>query len=253
MILRNPRVRDRCVMAAMPYGNSKADYQTLRDGSRETFLFPKNDGLFHMIYAGAMLPNAYAVLERLLEALVLLREHRPNVMKRLRIHFVGTGKAPNDSEGHNIRPHVRRFGLEDWIKEHPTRIGYVDVLNHYTHCSGILILGSTEAHYTPSKIYQAVEAKRPIFALLHEESTAVKVLEDSKAGMAVTFTGNLLPQAGRLAESLASFVSKPSYSAETVQWSRFEGYSARNSARMLAQAADAALEKFRTRMASEDA
>ena len=41
---------------------------------RKTFLFPKDDGLFHMIYAGAMLPKAYAVLERFLEALTMLRD-----------------------------------------------------------------------------------------------------------------------------------------------------------------------------------
>src|SRR5262249_120105 len=154
----------------------------------ETFLFPKNDQAFHMIYAGAMLPKAYAVLERLLQALAVLRESRADIMQRLRIHFVGTGTSPDDPKGHNIQPYIPPFGLERWVCEHPHRIGYVDVLNHLAHASAILILGSTEAHYTPSKVYQSVQAKRPIFALLHQQSSAVSVLRDSRAGQVVTFT-----------------------------------------------------------------
>ena len=66
---RNPHLREQCVTAAMPIGNSEDDYRHLRDAARKTFLFPENDTLFHMVYAGAMLPKAYIVLERLLEGI----------------------------------------------------------------------------------------------------------------------------------------------------------------------------------------
>jgi hypothetical protein len=241
---RNPHLRGRCLTAAMPYGGSEADYKLVRKAGRETFLFPTNDGLFHMIYAGALLPKAYVVLERLLEALAVMRDRDPEVMERLRIHFVGTGKSPDDPEGHNIRPRVQRLGLERWVDEHPNRIGYADVLHHLVHASAILILGSTEAHYTPSKVYQAVQAKRPIFALLHEESTAVSVLRESRTGQAVTFTEDQLPEAEKLAGALAAFVRDPQYSGDEVRWDAFEAYSARNSARVLAGAVENALQLF---------
>ncbi len=119
-----------------------------------------------------------------------------------------------------FNPQLQRFGLERWVDEHPNRIGYVDVLNHLIHASAILVVGSTEAHYTPSKIYQAVQAKRPIFALLHEQSTAVNVLRESRAGQAVTFTDDRLPAPGMLAEALAAFIRDPQYSADEVRWER---------------------------------
>ncbi len=244
---RNPYLRDQCVTADMPMGNSETDYRVLCDATCETFLFAKDDGLFHMIYAGAMLPKAYAVLERFLATLAALRDGGSDVMDRLRIHFVGTGKSPDDPKGHNILPHVQRFRLERWVDEHPDRIGYVDVLNHLAHASAILILGSTEAHYTPSKVYQAVQAKRPIFALLHENSTAVNVLRDSRAGSVVTFTEDRLPETGELASALAAFIRDPQYSANQVRWDAFEAYSARNGARVLASAVDRALELFEQR------
>jgi hypothetical protein len=197
-----------------------------------------------------MLPKAYVVLERLLKALAILRDSDREIMDRLRIHFVGTGKSPDDPLGHNIRPRVQQFGLERWIEEKPQRISYVDVLNHLTHASAILVLGSTEAHYSPSKVYQSVQAQRPIFALLHEQSTAVTVLRQSHAGTVVTLTGDRLPEAGELATRLAAFVRDPQYTADQVRWDVFAKYSARNSARFLADALDSALEVFKKRAAA---
>ena len=118
------------------------------------------------------------------------------------------------------------------------------------HASAILILGSTESHYTPSKIYQAVQAKRPIFALLHEKSTAVSVVRETRAGQAVTFTEGQLPDAHELAAALAAFIRDPRYSAEEVRWDAFEAYSARNSARLLAGAVNNAMELFEKRKTS---
>jgi hypothetical protein len=245
---RNPRLRERCVTAAMPIGNSEGDYQYLANSERDTFLFPKRDTQhFHMIYAGAMLPNAYAILERLLEALAILRKENSELMERLQIHFVGTGTSPNDPKGYNILPHVQRYGLDQWVKEHPNRISYVDVLNHLKHASAILILGSTDPHYTPSKIYQAVQAKRPIFAMLHQMSTAVNVLQDSRAGKAMLFTAKWIPAAREIARALADFIQDSQYDAEAVQWGAFEAYSARNSTRILAAAVDNAMELFKQR------
>jgi hypothetical protein len=239
---RNPHLRAKCVTAAMPIGNSENDYKMLHGTSREITLFRKSDGLFHMIYAGAMLPKAYDVLDRFLESLVILRDRDPEILDRLRVHFIGTGKSPNDTEGYNIRPRIQRLGLERWVDEHPSRISYVDVLHHLVDASAILIVGSIEAHYTPSKVYQAVQAKRPIFALLHERSTAVGVLRQSRAGTVVTMSEDRLPEAVTLAGELAQFVTDQNYSVSDVDWNSFEAYSARNNARELATAVDRALE-----------
>jgi hypothetical protein len=244
---RNPHLRHQCVTAAMPYGASDKDYDLVAKLSRQPFLFRRGDGLFHMIYAGAMLPNAYAVLERFFQALAMLRDRGAEVMDRLRIHFVGTGRTPTDPKGHNVQPIARRFGLEHWISEYPHRMGYLDVLNHLMHASAVLIIGSTEPHYTPSKIFQAVQAKRPILAVLHENSTAVRVLRESRAGWVVTVTEHRFPEKEELASVLERFVRDPQYSSEEVGWEAFREYSARNSARLLTTAINCAVERSRVR------
>jgi hypothetical protein len=173
-----------------------------------------------------------------------MRNEYPDTFSRLRIHFVGTGKSPNDPTGHNILPRSALFGLDKIVTEHPPRVPYIDVLTHLVKASAILILGSTEAHYSPSKIYQSVQAKRPIFALLHEASAANRVLETSGAGVAIPVTETTLPEPRYLASRLAAFITDPRYDADEVKWSNFLAYSARESARKLAVALDTAAERF---------
>src|SRR5205807_3043053 len=87
----------------------------------------------------------------------------------------------------------------------------------------------------------------PIFGLLHEQSTAVNVLRESRAGVAVTFSEEKLPAAAELASGLAAFARDSQYFASEVRWDAFEGYSARNSARALAILIGNALELFEKR------
>lgn len=240
VLQRNPHLRAQAVTAAMPYGGSELDFERLRDNPRPTFLFDRDDGLHHVVYAGAMLPRAYAVLERLFEGLRLLRRRSPDVAARLRLHFVGTGKSPNDPTGYNIKPYIERAELSALVDEHPSRIPYVDVLNHLIHASSNLILGSTEAHYTPSKAFQAVLAKRPLLALLHEASTAADFLARANAATVVTFGDAELPSPSLLAEHVQRMIEHDDYDAGRVNWQLLEAFSARSSARVLAEALDRA-------------
>jgi hypothetical protein len=69
------------------------------------------------------------------------------------VHFIGTGSSPDDRAGHQVRPRAERMGVGDLVEEQPQRIGYVDALNHLARSDAVLVLGSTEAHYTPSKVF----------------------------------------------------------------------------------------------------
>ena len=128
------------------------------------------------------------------------------------------------------------------VTEHPHRMAYLDVLTNLVRADGVLIVGSTEPHYTPSKVYQAVQSRRPVLALLHEASTAVEVLERSRAGMVIRLTEQALPEPERIADALEAFFDHP-YDPQAVDWSAFEAYSARESARRMAAALDEALDR----------
>ena len=104
--------------------------------------------------------------------------------------FRSTGKSTFDPNGYNVKSLAEKYGL--WQKnvfEYPTRIPYLDVLTHLETADAVFILGSTEPHYTPSKTYQGVLSKKPIFAVLHSVSSAVNIIRESGAGIVLDFHG----------------------------------------------------------------
>jgi len=241
MLERNPRVASQSELAYMPMGTAPEDYALVRGLGRAPFLFDPADGRFHMIYAGALLPAGFVVLDAFLAGLRNLRERAPQVAARLSVHFVGTGSSPDDPRGYRVVPRARAAGVEEMVDEHPHRIGYVDTLNHLMSSSAVLVLGSTEPHYTPSKVFQAMLSERPVFALLHRDSTAVAMIRSTDVGEVLTLTGEDLPSPESVAIALQSLIERPISGSLSGDRSLFERYSARESTRLFAEALDRAL------------
>ena len=104
---------------------------------------------------------------------------------------------------------------------------------------GIFILGSTEPHYTPSKVYQAVLSKKPILAVLHEHSSAVDIIRDSNAGIVVTMNGeeDLNTLGTRFINDLESYMLwTKSFDPAAVNKQAFEPYTAKSVTKVLVDA-----------------
>ena len=243
MLERNPQVARDAVVACMPMGIAAEDYELVRRLDRPPFLFDEGDGIFHMIYAGALLPAGVVVLDAFLAGLGELKERAPSVAARLRVHFVGTGRTADDPKGYRVAPRAEAAGVADMVDEHPARIGYVDALNHLGHSDAVLVLGSTEAHYTPSKVFQAMLSRRPVFALLHEASTAVGIVREAGAGVVLTLTEENLPAPRVVAEALERLIASTDHAPREVDAATYEALSARASTRALAEALDEALRR----------
>ncbi len=243
MLERNPAVATSAVLAYMPMGMAPEDFELVRAIHRRPFLFDPADGCFHMIYAGALLPAGVVVLDAFLAGLRALRDTAPSVAAQLRVHFVGTGTSPDDPHGHRVLPRAQAIGVTEMVHEHPQRIGYIDALNHLEKSSAVLVIGSTERHYTPSKVFQGMLSGRPVFALLHEESTAVGMIRAAQAGEVLTLTERAMPDPQAIANSLRSLIERPAVAAAPIDMAAFEAYSARESTKALARALDQACAK----------
>jgi hypothetical protein len=191
-----------------------------------------------MVYAGAMLPKAYAPLEAIFQSIAENKKH----FEEVEFHFIGTGKLANDANSHTIKPLAEKYGLwQTVVFEYPKRIPYMDVLIHLDAADAVFILGSTEPHYTPSKSYQAVLSGKPVLAVLHSESTAVQVLEQSGAGIVLSFKGE-----SELSKIQSSFAEKwnefkmfsENFHASSVNKEVFERYSAKAVTKQLASLLD---------------
>ena len=236
---RNPHLKSQALTAAMPYGGEESDHDFIRAKGKEYSTPPlpsagkfnpstpqPSAGKFNrstsstikFIYAGAMLPKAYKPLEEIFKALNQLQPFQP-----LQLHFIGTLGT--------IKPIAEKHGLYGTtVFEHPDRIPYLDVLTQLEAADAVFILGSTEPHYTPSKVYQGVLSGKPILAVLHEQSTAVNVLRASNAGIVITMKGeeDLDTLSARFLEGLREFENfRKTFDPSKINRAVFEQYSAK--------------------------
>lgn len=231
---RNPHLKVQAVCGAMPYGGEENDHTIITEIDIEPYLFQPKKCKLQFVYAGAMLPKAYDPLEAVFKSVASNREQ----FKEVEFHFIGTGSRANDTESYNIKALAVKYDLwENIVFEYPRRIPYLDVLTHLNIADAVFILGSTEPHYTPSKIYQGVLSKKPLMAILHKESTAVSVIRNSRAGLVLDFDGekgvalikhNFL----NFFESFTTFYS--AYQPEQVDQKILDQYSAKNVTKQLA-------------------
>ena len=240
---RNPHLRKQAVAGAMPYGGEQMDHEVLKKLNLKPYLFEKEPGKIVMVYAGAMLPKAYKLLEAVFNTISENREK----FKNIEFHFIGTGKTPNDENGFNIKPFAEKYQLwQTIVFEYPKRIPYLDVLVHLDAADGVFILGSTEPHYTPSKSYQGVLSGKPIYAILHEASTAVDVLLESGAGRVLSFKGEndverIEKEFVRDFDDFLIFLSD--FKSTDVDKEVFNSYSARNVTSQLSLLLDQAIKE----------
>jgi hypothetical protein len=136
--------------------------------------FNPGDGLVHLCYVGTLLPTGVATLRLLLQALVRARADDRGAA-RLRLHFFGTSNQ-SSSDRDRVLPIAHQLGVSAVVTEHAARLDYLDALDVLSRSSGILLLGSSEPHYTASKLYPALLARRPLLAIFHEASSVVPLL-----------------------------------------------------------------------------
>ena len=240
---RNPHLRSAAFFGAMPYGGEIEDHHKVSQFDLHPYVFEKKKDKIQLVYAGAMWRDTFPVVDKVLQSVA----ENPELFKNVEFHFIGTGKTPNDPNGYNVRPMAEKWNL--WNKnvfEYPKRIPYLDVLIHLQAATGVLIIGSTQPHYTPSKVYQAVLSAKPILAVLHSASTANHVIEHSNAGLVLRFDGE--PDLDKVRKTFsakyaeyASFLNN--WNKDIVKHSMLQEYSAQNVTQKLAELLDAAYDK----------
>ncbi len=225
----------------IPLGFEQADFESLRRRPQRQSHFDPSDGRVHLCYVGTLLPAGRDTLALLLQGLARARQEDP-AAARLRFHFFGTSNQ-SSSKTYRVLPLAMEHGVADAVTEVPGRLDYVDALSVLTCASGILLLGSSERHYTASKLYPALLAQRPLFALFHEASSVVSILRAAASAPTVrVLTYGDTPGSGAsvadVACHLRGLAANCTYDGADVALDRVADVSARNLARQLAAVFD---------------
>ena len=161
-------------VAEIPIGWDAADLDALARRGARARLIPE-DGRVNICYTGTLLPLGVATLRAVLAAARASIDRNPRLADRLRFYFFGTSNQSGGGEA-RVLPHARELGVEHLVHEHPARLDYLDALDALRQASVLLLMGSSEPHYTPSKVFPALLANRPLLAVYHEQSPAIDVL-----------------------------------------------------------------------------
>jgi hypothetical protein len=227
------------VCATLPIGWDARDLQSMH-GAGNRF-FDANDGCVHLCYAGTVLPNGVGTVAALLDAVRRLAEKEPALYRSLRLHFFGTSNQTAGSPPARVIPLAKERGIAEIVSELPVRIGYTDALRVLRDATGILLLGSSERHYTASKLYPALMARRPLLAVFHQTSSVTSILRSvgrPPSIRLVTFADGQAPSVDAIYAELAALVRRPLVDAASFDLRAIEPYSARVLASTLAGVLD---------------
>jgi hypothetical protein len=185
---RNPSLSGKVITAAIPYGWDKDDFSESRIIERDDQVFNKNDKI-KLVYPGVFLPQSKKFLESFFKVIATNKE----LFREVEIYFIGTGKLVNAALTKSIEEIAKEYGIfEEVIFEFTERLTYLNTLNHIAKADGLFILGSSEEHYTPSKLFNAFITRKPIFAILHHMSSGREIIQSSRWGIVCSYQDKTL-------------------------------------------------------------
>lgn len=178
----------------IPYGAEADDFEYVRSRARNNSLFNVSDGFFHMTFVGACIPGMYPAVRALFSAVKLGLGRAPESFSKVRLHFVGTSYAGNGSSASAIEAIAREVGIPNQVDEQSKRVAYLDSLQIMLDSDALFLVGSDEPHYTASKVFPYLLSGRPVFAVFHERSSVVQILNGLRQTQCVAFNDTQAPQ-----------------------------------------------------------
>ena len=229
----------------IPLGGEAKDFDYIKQNRPKNTLFNSKDGKIHIAYVGRGGHDMVPALEVIFAALLLLQKTHNYLFTKLKFHFIGTTYARPEDAKPTIYPIAEKLGLGDIVEEFPSRISYIDALNILTEADVLIVPGSHAGHYTASKIYPYILAKRPLLAVFNAKSSVVKVMNETNAGHVITFE-----EVSQLNSKVALIHDKILYILEHLEdwtcetnWDNFRKYTTDAMTQKLSKVFDRVVEK----------
>jgi len=186
----------------LPFPGDVLDLLRVRESGVTQTIFDPGDGHQHWVYVGRGGADMARAVRGLFAALRQLGSDQPEVIRNLRLHFIGTSYAPKGKGVASLEPLAKEFGLEHQVREYPDRIPYSETLRCLLDASALFVPGSDDPGYTASKIYPYLLAQKPLLAIFHSESSVISLMRKVGGGVAVSFRdGNDEELGARIAQS----------------------------------------------------
>lgn len=209
----------------IPYGGETGDWDYIRSHPRLNQIFDRNDGGLHFASVGAYTEAMRPVLAALFLGVRKARAEGSQ-LARLKLHFVGTSYSTGQA---CVTPIACEHGVEDVVDEHPHRVSYLDALQILSDAHALLVIGSSEAHYSASKIFPYILARKPLLTIFHRDSGVIRVMESTQAGSVISFSAEhpVEKKTDEIALHLRALAALRPGSEPATRWAAFEAYTTR--------------------------
>lgn len=169
------------------FGASETDLAVARAQIASPVLGAAPLGTLRFVYTGAAGPIMPHALKVLFGGAQLFREREPERAALLHFYFLGTSYAPPGQGLATVKPIAAEFGLADLITEVPHRLGHLECLKLQAEADVLLLLGSSDLAYSPSKIYPYFLSERPILAVVFKKSYLEGIIQELSCAVTVAF------------------------------------------------------------------
>ncbi len=172
----------------IPFGVSMTDVETAHRLPPGAHALCRHPGEVHIGYTGvggAIMGPAVRVL---FSAVRALQQAEPAAAARLRFHFFGTSYAPDGRSMPSVLPVAESYGVAHLVTERSGRIGHLESLAVLLHCDALLILGTDDPAYTPSKVLPYYALALPILAIAYPGSQLERQMENLRCARIAPLT-----------------------------------------------------------------
>ncbi|HRE83846.1 MAG TPA: glycosyltransferase [Opitutaceae bacterium] len=174
--------------AVVPFGSSSDDFDAAAQVYHGRSAIKRVDpGEVHLVYTGAIGPALPHGIAAFFSGCQQYLERHPQQRRHLRIHFVGTHYRSTGSGSPELMEAARRYGVESLVTEIPHRVGYLESLQWQREADALLLVGSPDLAYSPSKLFTYLRAGKPILALVFPDSHLETLLEETGGAHLVRF------------------------------------------------------------------
>lgn len=172
------------------FGASRLDLQEAALLPPPSHRYRGGTGERHFLYTGAAGPVMPHALTVLFESLQQYRNRSPGRARLLRFHFLGTSYVAPGQGQNTVMPIAVKCGVADQVEEIPHRLGHLECIRLQRDTDFLLLPGSSDLAYSPSKIYPYYLAERPILALIFKNSVLEKILAELNCAVVARFQEN---------------------------------------------------------------
>lgn len=166
---RRSLIRPDLPIEIIPIGADRRDHEVAaRYGSS---LIQRIDHSLTIAYVGTLTEKMLPALRTFLNAMASSRE----TSEKIQFHLIGTSARPEGGDRLNLKQLIADAGVTEQVHLHPARIGYLDALKTMQEADLLLLIGSTESHYTASKLFPYWLSGKPIMGIFHRDSTIVSL------------------------------------------------------------------------------